>query len=308
MYGIDNKKKVPKKNIYCVNCGNAGHYYKNCIEPIISYGLIDIKIDNLLEDDKDKLKELYTKDKIDILDIPGIHYQDNIFKFKYYRDNIKFLLIRRKHTLGYIEFLRGHYRIDNIDGIIYLFKQMIKDEIDNLKKYSFDELWIELWGKSINNKDLEYKKSKTKFDKLLTGDVDILNLQFYIENIKPQWDFPEWGFPKGRRNNKENDIECAKREFNEETGIDNSNYKIMDTINPMIENFIGTNGIKYRHIYYICMSENNYIDLSNYQYDEIGDIGWYSYNDILRLIRPYHTKRIKIISELYMYIMNILIK
>ena len=308
MYNIENKKRVLKKNIYCINCGMIGHYYKNCLEPITSYGLIDIKIDNLFEDDKSKVENIHKINNINVVDIPGINYQDNIYKFRYYRDNIKFLLIRRKHTLGYIEFIRGHYKVDNIDGIIYLFKQMIKNEIENINKNTFDDLWKELWGKEINNKDIEYKKSKSKFEKLRLGDDDILSLEFYITNIKPQWDFPEWGFPKGRRNNKENDLECAQREFIEETGIQNKDYNIIDTINPLIENFIGTNGIKYRHIYYVCLSNKNDIDLSNFQFDEIGDIGWYSYSDIIRLIRPYHTKRIKIISELYMYIMNILIK
>ena len=37
---------------------------------------------------------------------------------------IKFLLVRRKHSLGYTEFIRGNYRKDNIDGIIYLFQQI----------------------------------------------------------------------------------------------------------------------------------------------------------------------------------------
>ena len=39
---------------------------------------------------------------------------------------------------------------------------------------------------------------------------------------------PEWGFPKGRRNNKEKDINCAIREFYEETNFDNQDYQILN--------------------------------------------------------------------------------
>ncbi len=38
--------------------------------------------------------------------------------------------------------------------------------------------------------------------------------------------------------------------------------------------------------------------------NEIGDIGWFTYDEAINIIRPYHTERKKILTELYMYIIN----
>ena len=38
-----NKNQNQKKTLFCTNCGSCGHYIKNCIAPITSYGCIVIK-------------------------------------------------------------------------------------------------------------------------------------------------------------------------------------------------------------------------------------------------------------------------
>ena len=35
-----------KKNVYCGNCGEFGHLYRRCTQPITSLGLISYRIDN----------------------------------------------------------------------------------------------------------------------------------------------------------------------------------------------------------------------------------------------------------------------
>ena len=37
---------IEMSNFYCTNCNKKGHVYKNCLEPIISNGIISIYIDN----------------------------------------------------------------------------------------------------------------------------------------------------------------------------------------------------------------------------------------------------------------------
>jgi ADP-ribose pyrophosphatase YjhB (NUDIX family) len=61
---------------------------------------------------------------------------------------------------------------------------------------------------------------------------------------------PEWGFPKGRRNRcGETGLECALRELQEETGIHRSRIEIAPG-KPFEEVFTGSNGVRYRHVYY----------------------------------------------------------
>ena len=51
------------------------------------------------------------------------------------------------------------------------------------------------------------------------------------------------GIPKGRRNNHESNMDCAIREFTEETNIDKKNYKILNNLHCIQENYTGTNGL-----------------------------------------------------------------
>jgi len=301
-------KKRMKNNLFCGNCGKNGHIYKYCLEPINSYGIILFKL-NL----DDTLKEYITNklENYNIYNHEGINIinENNLNLFCELKDKIEFLMIRRKHTLGYIEFVRGRYNVENIDGIIFLFRQMIKEEIERIANYNFDELWNDLWShnKTKSVFQNEYITAKNKFEKIVKGSELYLPLTFYIKNVIPTWKFQEWGFPKGRRNSYEDDLTCAIREFKEETGLNSTDFKIINK-NQLIEEFIGTNGICYKHIYYTGISLTNTnlkIDPENCsQCDEIGDIGFFTFEKAIELIRPYHTDRKNILSNIYINILN----
>lgn len=329
------KKKYRKKNdYYCANCGKYGHVYKYCKEPIISSGIILIDIqpsigtDTICNDifqqycqkdvkDVKDVKDLYndeilTSTNINInVNTKGIKYnnKEDLLTWCKYKNNIKFLMVRRKHTLGYIEFIRGRYSIENLEGIIFLFKQMIKSEIDKINTYTFDQLWKDLWSTNNTIHKNEYNKSKRKFEKLKSGEDTELDLNYYVSKIKPAFKHAEWGFPKGRRNFHETDLECAIREFKEETGYKDGDFTICNKIIPIVESLTGTNGKKYKHIYHMAFNNTTNKELkldpnNSHQFNEIGDIGWFIYEDIIKLFRPYHVERYKIIMNIYMYIMN----
>jgi len=315
-----NKNKFKKKNSYCANCGNYGHVYKKCIEPITSYGILLFKIDDEhISDLSSKLrKKLVSTDinnlnfnTIDIDKTEGImyHKQQDMQIFCSFCEKIKFLMVRRRNTLGYIEFIRGRYNIENIDGIIFLFKQMTDQEIKKIGNHDFDYLWDDLWASKKNNfnRQNEFVSSKFKFEKLKNKST--INLNFFVDNVSPSWNHAEWGFPKGRRNFKESSFNCAIREFKEETCFSDDEFIVLNTLKPFDEHLIGTNGINYRHIYYPAISLKHdktlIIDENNpHQSGEIGDIAWFSYTDAMKFIRPYHTERKKTLTQLFMYIIN----
>jgi 8-oxo-dGTP pyrophosphatase MutT (NUDIX family) len=252
---------------YCNNCGKQGHLYHQCKMPITSIGLITFRI---------------------------------------YNDEIQYLMICRKDTLGYIDFMRGKYSIFNKDFILNMLKQMTIEEKTKLKTLSFDELWIGLWGtKSVSS---QYKSEEVvSYEKInslrngMTVKNEFYNLDSLIEesNKYPLWQEPEWGFPKGRRNYQEKDFECALREFNEETGFNVKNIITFQNIYPFEEIFTGSNYKSYKHKYYLAyMKYDKSIAMDKFQSSEVSKMEWKTYNDCINAIRPYNLEKIRLLTTI----------
>lgn len=303
-----NNHDKKKYTLLCTNCGRTNHEYRNCKEPIISLGIILIKF----SEDLRKMCDIQQSDSINSQGI-SIKNMKDIENFSLLRDNIKFLMIRRKHSIGYIDFIRGKYRNDNYDALIFLFQQMTKEEITKIGSMTFDELWNDFWDNSTRGSSYhkDYQISRSKFNKLKNCDETQLSLKFYVDNVDPLWNEAEWGFPKGRRTRYEKDINCAIREFEEETSFTDKDFLLSKGIKPLKEEFLGTNNLKYKYIYYVAIANSDKIpsiDPNNInQLGEIGDIGYFSYTDALLMIRDKHHERKKILTKLYMYIINLLL-
>ena len=253
-----------KRNLFCNNCGKTGHLYHNCNKSIISLGLI-----------------VYRK----MLNTP------------------QFLMICRKDSLGYVDFIRGKYPVYNTKYIQNIIDEMTNEEKHKIMTLSFDELWNDLWGGfNGNNYRNEERKSKEKFNILKNGIIDnkkdFIKLDDFISNSKTNWDCPEWGFPKGRRNYLETDLTCALREFEEETGYKKSNINVLKNILAYEECFTGSNLKSYKHKYYLGYIDQNKYDNTKYQKSEVSDMKWLSLEECLKHIRPYNYKRIEIINNI----------
>jgi 8-oxo-dGTP pyrophosphatase MutT (NUDIX family) len=113
------------------------------------------------------------------------------------------------------------------------------------------------------------------------------------------WDEPEWGFPKGRRNYKEKDLECALREFSEETGYDHSDITLLKNLSPFEEIFTGSNLKSYKHKYFLA-SIPYFVSLDdcNYQKCEIGNMKWFSYENSIKQIRDYNIEKIELLRDI----------
>ena len=288
----------PKNN--CLNCGKNGHIIKQCNEPIISYGLICFNINPMLNISTKSIDKFLHNKFLDI-DEFNLSNLNNINIIPEFYNNIKILMVRRKHSLNYIEFIRGKY--DTPIDIQRMFELMTQKEVEMISTLSFDTLWNDLWNETSNYKIYmkEYTVSKNKFNELKKNNFNkMLNSSVYND--------AEWGFPKGRRNMNENNLSCAIREFNEETNIDMSMLNIIERLNCIKEDIIGSNLKKYRHIYYLANSENEFVVSSeNVQMNEIGDIGWFTIPEAIEKIRPYNVEKIKIIHQIYFFIINLIV-
>jgi 8-oxo-dGTP pyrophosphatase MutT (NUDIX family) len=284
----DTKRKY--KNVYCVNCGEKGHVVRNCNGPITSFGIIAFKVvynpgDEQYDKNLDLIKMVPSSSANDLESYP----------------KIKFLMIQRKDTMGYIDLVRGKYPDDN-EAIkaklldIYL-EEMTKTEKNNLLTMTFDEIWDKLWinheSKTYKN---EYHQAKFKYEQL-----DIKHL---VANSRTLYEFSELGFAKGRRSLKESNITCAEREFFEETGYTKEHYDFIKNYNTIQEEFTGTNGIRYRHVYYLVKMKDDVppprVDQTNIvQTGEVKNIGWFTYDECVSLIRPYDSAKKNVIRKVH---------
>lgn len=308
-YDIKLKQKRRNKKYICHNCDKPGHDSKSCKEPVTSWGIVlvkfdDIKCENITHD---------KNTKIDNITEVKLSNDKDIMKASLLIDKIKFLMVSRKHSLGYIEFIMGRYSLSNIDHLTFLIQQMLPSEIKKIKENinNFRELWTDLWGdKSDNPKHAtEYLNSMELFKKINNKHEVDIKLEFLLDKIEPLpiYKTPELGFPKGRKNRGETSRECAIREFVEESGYNEDDIKIIDEIQPITEILTGTNGVRYRHIYYLAelvTDKKPSLNGNECQKYEIGSVDFYTYNDAKHHIRPYHVEKMSIITKLFFYYLD----
>lgn len=272
---------------FCNNCGKPGHVFVQCKIPITSCGII-------------------------------------AFRYNTERE-LEFLMIRRKDTLGFIDFMRGKYLVQSKYYIMNMLKQMTLQEKEELKRGDFNELWKKLWGDNVisNKYKAEENTSKEKYNMLYNGITNkneyfTLNMLIDESNKEYIWNEPEWGFPKGRRNYQEKDYDCAIREFIEETGYSCKNYiyskiknvnnndthirmcKNIQNIIPYEEIFIGSNYKSYKHKYYLMYFDYlESLSLHEYEKTEVSKMEWKTYNDCIQCIRPYNLEKKRVITNIF---------
>lgn len=255
----------------CNNCGRQGHSFYQCKLPITSYGVIALR-------------------------------QHPTSK------QLEYLMIRRRDTLGFIDFMRGKYSVQNRDYIMNMLKQMTLDEKRKLMCYTFHELWQYLWGdnaylEQFNNEEIV---SRDKFHVLCNG-VSVGDTQYSLASLVNDsleydvWDEAEWGFPKGRRNFQEKDYDCAIREFCEETGYpNNEKLRVFKNVLPYEEIFTGSNYKSYKHKYYVVMMDYEAsLQMNPFHVNEISCVEWKTYEECVKSIRYYNMEKLAILKKVH---------
>jgi 8-oxo-dGTP pyrophosphatase MutT (NUDIX family) len=268
----------------CTNCGENGHILRSCPSPITSYGIIAIRRSQQLQEN---------------LDQKLCSMQPFISSGIYTPSGYEYLLIQRKDSLSFVEFIRGKYSINNMPYVIQLFQGMTKLEHQRILMTNFEDLWQSVWGSGSITHKMDYENSKLRYTEL--AGEDGRGIHRIIAENPSVWDEPEWGFPKGRRNPRESDIRCALREFEEETNIPRSQIQIIANVQPLTETFLGSNHVHYCHKYYLGMCNSNTIaelNISNpHMFREIGAICWLPLDLALQKIRPDNVEKREILLK-----------
>jgi len=217
----------------------------------------------------------------------------------------EFLMIRRKDTLGFVDFVRGKYQLTDIFHIRNIIDEMTMSEKRRLLTHDFKQLWTDMWGGYTNGQfSGEETQSRDKFNHLKNGVRTRTGGVFYLDDLVKEsvtrWERAEWGFPKGRRNNQESDLVCALRENQEETGYSISQSDIIHNIAPYEEIFMGSNLKCYKHKYFLALVNSDIQPTGDYERSEVSKIKWMTYDECVRKIRPYNIEKKKILSNVMM--------
>lgn len=250
--------------MYCNNCGQEGHVFKTCKHPVTSCGI------------------LLVQNAVEPYSLPC----DSRFA--------TILMVKRKDSMSYMEFIRGKYNITDIEYIQKLIMNMTVSEQKNIISEEFDTLWTKLWGPGRDTHSLEYENSKINYN--------CIDRKKIVEDCPSKFTEPEWGFPKGRRMRGESDLDCALREFNEETNISTECLQVFPDV-VFTEIFRGTNNIQYKHIYFLALLKtpgcvNLSQRLTSTQRREVSAVDWKSFKQCRTIIRPHYVERKKIIDQL----------
>ena len=126
----DSASSALSKPHTCRNCGHIGHLYKDCPHPITSFGIICYRINP-------ENKEL------------------------------EYLMIQRKDSLCFMEFIRGKYTLDNEAYILQILEMMTVKEKNDIKTIRNYDIQIDTSNPNIREfKDfipLENKSSKVTY-------------------------------------------------------------------------------------------------------------------------------------------------
>lgn len=243
----------------CNNCGNHGHLFQDCQLPITSIGIVLIR---------------YNNDK-----------------------ELEYLMIRRKDSFGYVDFVRGKFYTSCLFSLQTIVDELTLDEKNRILDNNFTKE-IALVAK---NKKIE-ESVITKWETLKKG-IEVENkevsIQYLVENSSTKWKESEWGFPKGRRNFMEKDIECGLREFEEETGISRDKIHLFENILPYEEVFTGSNLKSYKHKYYLAIIDDNNMDMNNFQQSEVSKMEWKTYDECIKVIRPYNLEKKHVLEKIH---------
>ena len=102
-----------KHSLLCSNCGKIGHVYGRCPEPKISLGVL---------------------------------------AYQYINNKHKYIMICRKHSMGFVEFIRGKYYLYSVSYIQNMFNEMTLTEKKMLLEKDFLELWNTIWYSELDEK------------------------------------------------------------------------------------------------------------------------------------------------------------
>lgn len=233
----------------------------------------------------------YPKEKMDIRTKKS--YGVAICRFNLETNQYEMLLVKKRCTYNFIEFVLGHYAKNNESRLLYLFNGMTNSEKLTILSLDFGNIYYNVF---LTNPDavhfddsttepenlLKYKECKRKFMDAFVRDDGVrlhklINKSRNVETI--------WEVPKGRKSDpQEKEIMCAVRETCEETGVGLDKYELLLDISPRRMTHMDVNTKYISYIYIAAINNQKFVPKvtfnSKQQISEVVNIAWMTLDQI----------------------------
>ena len=186
---------------------------------------------------------------------------------------------------------------------------MTLSEKRDIVEMAVPELVNTLWQTREQTNTQKYQIAVKKLERMRAGISDVVSgkpvlIDQIVAESSTAWKTPEWEFPKGRRNIGEDMLECALREFKEETGIAIRPSDICADRPPFEETFVGSNGTAYKHVYFLAQkkvpneTELGALHESQFlQVSEVSDAKWLTTSECRSVIRSNSVEKKYVLEE-----------
>lgn len=220
--------------------------------------------------------------------------------FRLHNNQYEVLLVKRRYTYAFCDFVNGRYSNKNNSSILKLFNNMTVEEKADISLLDFHILWTRVWHNSTKNYKKKYELFNNNF--LKDGGERLLKLLKMSKSIDHIWELP-----KGQKERFESDEQCAVREFKEETGLSKDKYKLYNA--SRVYSYVDDNILYILKYYFATMNKTHAsTKINSYTDSSVIECKWVSMVELKFLderlynfcspIRNYIKKRLRIESQM----------
>ena len=110
-------------------------------------------------------------------------------------------------------------------------------------------------------------------------------------------------------------MDCARREFSEETGMPMHQLQLVDGVGPLDEVFTGCNNVRYKHVYFLAEAAaapacdmphfapcESFAVTDKVQAREIRSVAWLSYDEAASMIHEHNGERRDLFARVHQHV------